>query len=143
MSQPKEVYELAIAVESADIDQLGHVNNVVYLRWVQDVAVAHWTARASREIQEQVWWVVARHEIDYRQPAQLGDTIHARTWVGAMTRSTSERFTELRRAADGVLLAQARTVWCAIDPQTRRPMRVNYALRAMFHAAPAVAGNRA
>jgi acyl-CoA thioester hydrolase len=142
-SETREVYEIAIAVEPADIDEFGHVNNVVYLRWVQDVATAHWEARASREIRDGLWWFAVRHEIDYRQPARLGDTIQARTWVGAMTRSTSERFTEIRRAADGAVLAQARTVWCAIDPQTRRPVRLNDDLRALFGAAPAGNGNGA
>ena len=76
-------FELAIAVEPADIDQLGHVNNVVYLRWVQEAAVAHWTAIAPATDQAKLLWVVVRHEIDYKQAAFLGDRIIARTWVGA------------------------------------------------------------
>jgi acyl-CoA thioester hydrolase len=138
-----EVYEIKIAVEPADIDHQGHVNNVIYVRWVQDVAQAHWTARATAEDQERLLWVVVRHEIDYKQSAQLGDTILARTWVGAATRATFERFTELRRAADGGLLARARSLWCPIDAQTRRPAGVSAALRDMFFASPAVAGNSA
>jgi acyl-CoA thioester hydrolase len=135
MTEPVEVHEIEIAVEPADIDRLGHVNNVTYVRWVQDAAVAHWTARAPREEQERLLWVVLRHEIDYKLSAQLGDTIQARTWVGVSTRVTFERFTELRRAADGALLAKARTLWCPIDPQTRRPVVVGAALREMFSTA--------
>jgi acyl-CoA thioester hydrolase len=135
MSGSVEVYEIAIAVEPADIDQLGHVNNVTYLRWVQDAAVAHWTARAPAEDQERVLWIVLRHEIDYKREARLGDGILARTWVGEATRATFERFTELRRAVDGVVLARARTLWCPIDARTRRPTGVSAALREMFSSA--------
>jgi acyl-CoA thioester hydrolase len=139
MSQPVEVHELTIAVEPGDIDQLGHVNNVTYVRWVQDAAVSHWTTRASAEDQESVLWVVLRHEIDYKQSAQLGDSILARTWVGAATRATFERFTEMRRAADGVVLAKARTLWCPIDAATHRPTGVSASLRERFSTPIAVA----
>ena len=97
---------------------LGHVNNVVYVRWVQDVAVAHWRAVASAADQEKLLWIVVRHEIDYKQAAHLGDTILARTWIGVATRIKFERHTELRRASDGVVLAKARTIWCPIDAVT-------------------------
>jgi acyl-CoA thioester hydrolase len=140
MGQPAEVYELKIAVELTDIDQLGHVSNITYVRWVQDAAQAHWTARATTEDQERLLWIVLRHEIDYKQSARLGDNIRARTWVGAATHATFERFTELRRAADGVLLAKARTLWCPIDAQTRRPARVSAALREQFSTASTAAG---
>jgi acyl-CoA thioester hydrolase len=132
MSQSPEVFELAIAVEPADIDQLGHVNNVTYLRWVQDVAVAHWTARASAEDQARLLWVVVRHEIDYKQAAFLRDGILARTWVGAATRAASERHTEILRAADRALLVKARTVWCPVDPVRLRPTGVSTEIRARF-----------
>ena len=81
-----EVFELPIPIEPADIDELGHVNNVTYVRWVQDAAVAHWRARAPAADQARLFWVVLRHEIDYKQPARLGDVIIARTWVGAASR---------------------------------------------------------
>jgi acyl-CoA thioester hydrolase len=134
MNPAAEVYELEIAVEPSDIDQLGHVNNVTYVRWVQDAATAHWSARATAEDQERILWVVVRHEIDYKQSAQLGDKILARTWVGTATRATFERFTEFRRVSDGVLLAKARTLWCPIDAQTHRPVRVSPAVREVFSA---------
>ncbi len=125
-------YEVAITVAPSDIDELGHVNNVTYVRWVQEAAVAHWQARAAAEDQERLFWIVLRHEIDYKQSAQLGDTIQARTWVGAATRATFERFTELRRAGDGALLAKARTLWCPIDARTRRPVAVSASVRERF-----------
>src|SRR4249920_3441497 len=94
-----DAFEMEIAVEPADIDGLGHVNNVVYLRWVQEVAIAHWRAVASAADQQKLLWIVVRHEIDYKQPARLGDSILARTWVGAATRIKFERHTEMRHAS--------------------------------------------
>jgi acyl-CoA thioester hydrolase len=90
------------------IDELGHVNNVAYLRWVQDAAVAHWRAVASVEDQARLWWVVVRHEIDYKHPAYLGGGIVAKTWVGT-SRIRFERHTELLRASDRPLSHTAST----------------------------------
>jgi acyl-CoA thioester hydrolase len=128
-------FELAIPVEPADIDELGHVNNVAYLRWVQDVAVAHWRAVAAVEDQSNLRWVVVRHEIDYKHPAYLGDGIVARTWVGTASRIRFERHTELLRAGDRRLLATARTLWCPIDAVTGRPASVGPDVRARFSVA--------
>ena len=132
MSQGAGAFELAIAVQPADIDQLGHVNNVVYLRWVQEAAVAHWTAAAPAADQAKLLWVVVRHEIDYKQAAFLGDGIVARTWVGSASRIRVERFTELLRASDRSVLARARTLWCPIDTRTGKPASVSSEVRACF-----------
>ncbi len=123
---------MPIDVEPADIDGLGHVNNVVYLRWVQEIAIAHWRAVASAAEQEKFLWIVVRHEIDYKQPARLGDVILAKTWVGAATRIRFERHTEMLRASDGILLAKARTVWCPIDALTGKLVSVGAEVRARF-----------
>lgn len=125
-------FTLPIAVQPADLDALGHVNNVVYLRWVQEVAGAHWAAVAPPADQAALVWVVRRHEIDYRAPALPGDQLVLATWVGAAEGLTFERFTEVRHATDGRVLARARTLWCPLDARTGRPQRVNEALRAVF-----------
>ena len=127
-----ERYELSISVEPTDIDVLGHVNNVVYLRWVQDAAVAHWRAAATPGQQETIAWVVVRHEIDYKHPARSGETLIARTWVGTATVNTFERHTEILRASDHRLLARARTLWCPIDMRSGRPTRVGADVRERF-----------
>jgi len=132
MGAAPPAFEITIAVEPGDIDALGHVNNVAYLRWVQDVAVAHWQAAAAHEDQARLWWVVVRHEIDYKHPAYLGDCIIARTWVGTATRIRFERHTELLRAGDRLLLAKARTLWCPIDAVTGKPASVSPEVRARF-----------
>jgi acyl-CoA thioester hydrolase len=125
-------FEMTVPVQPDDIDDQNHVNNAVYLRWVQDVAVAHWQAIASPDAQQAVGWVVLRHEIDYKTPATLRDEIVLRTWVGKATRLTFERFTEIRRKDDGQLLSKARTLWCPINARTGRPMRVSEEVRAQF-----------
>jgi len=125
-------FEMIISVLPGDIDEQNHVNNTVYLRWVQDVATAHWRAVASAKAQETIGWVVLRHEIDYKGPATLGDEVVLRTWVGKATRLTFERFTEIRRNRDGRLLSEARTLWCPIDAQTSRPIRVSAEVRSQF-----------
>jgi len=125
-------FEISVAVMPEDIDEQNHVNNTVYLRWVQEVATAHWQAIASSEAQGEIGWVVLRHEIDYKAPACLGDEIVLRTWVGKATRLTFERFTEILRRSDGQLLSKARTLWCPINAQTGRPVRVPLDVREQF-----------
>lgn len=126
------VFEMTVPVLPADIDEQNHVNNTVYLRWVQDVATAHWRSLASTEAQNAVGWVVLRHEIDYKTPANLSDEIVLRTWVGKATRLTFERFTEIRRTREGELLSKARTLWVPINNQTGRPARVSAEVRKQF-----------
>ena len=126
-----ERYELRLRVTPADIDELGHVNNVVYLRWVQEAAVAHWRAAAAPEDQAALRWVVIRHEIDYKRPAMPDDEIVATTWVGTASRLAFERHTELKRT-DGRLLARALTVWCPIDAVSGKPTDVSAGVRSRF-----------
>jgi len=135
MRQPA-VYEHAFRVSSEDIDLLGHVNNVVYLRYTQDAAFAHWFAAAGAEYVESLVWVVRPHEIDYLQPAFAGDELLTRTWVGAASGASFERFAEITRSSDGQVLARVKSVWVALDAKTLRPRRVTAQLRARFEVAP-------
>ena len=123
---------MTVPVLPADIDEQNHVNNTVHLRWIQDVATAHWKSLASTEAQAAIGWVVLRHEIDYRSPASLGDEILLRTWVGKASRLKFERFTEIRRKIDNRLFAEGQTLWVPIDVRTGKPMRVSAELRAQF-----------
>ena len=123
---------MTMSVLPADIDGQNHVNNTVYLRWVQEVATAHWVSLAGADTQAAIGWVVLRHEIDYKIPACLGDEIVLRTWVGEASRLKFERFTEIVRKIDNRLLAQARTLWVPIDTRTGKPTRVPPEVRARF-----------
>ena len=122
-------FDIEILVQPADIDAQGHVNNVVYLRWMQEAATAHWEAAAPAEHKARVSWVVTRHEIDYKAPAFVGEALVARTWVGEPSGATWERFIEIRRAGDDRLLARGRSVYAALDRATGRPRRVDADLR--------------
>ena len=122
--QPTSKFSHRLQVSQADIDVMGHVNNVVYLRWVQDVAVAHWYHVASEELQRKYFWVVIRHEIDYYRPAFLTDEIIGYTWVGNYQGAKFDRYVSLYRASSNQLLAEAKTTWCLLDSTTLRPKRI-------------------
>jgi acyl-CoA thioester hydrolase len=132
VDNPVPPFEMAVRVDAADIDELGHVNNIVYVRWVQDVAKAHWFAAAPPEDQAGLVWMVVRHEIDYMSGAVRDDEIVLRTWIGAAVGLRFDRHTEVLRANDRKLLAKARTVWVPIDAATGRPRRVPERVRRMF-----------
>ncbi len=136
------IFEMTVPVLPTDIDEQNHVNNAVYLRWIQDVATAHWKSLASAQSQAAIGWIVLRHEIDYKMPAAAGDEILLRTWVGKASRLKFERFTEIRRKIDPPqggfavanmqLLSQARTLWVPIDIRTGKPTRVSSDVRTRF-----------
>ena len=132
--EPVAPYEMPVRVGPADIDDLDHVNNIVYVRWVQDVAKAHWFSAAPKEDQAGLVWMVVRHEIDYHGQAGPGEEIVLRTWVGSAAGLRFDRHTEVLRAADRKVLAKARTVWVPIDPASGRPKRVSDRVRKMFAA---------
>ena len=125
-------FEMTFDVLPADIDERGHVNNVVYVRWVNDVAIAHWTLGATEEQRTALAWVLMRHEIDYKDAALPGERVIARTWVGAAEGLSFERHVELLREKDRKLLARSRTLWCPVDATTGRPKRVPAEVREAF-----------
>ncbi len=118
-------FHLPIRVLPDHLDPQGHVNNVSFVRFIQDAAVAHWLAAAPPDWHNSIAWVVRRHEIDYLRPAFLGEELTVWTWVGEPSGATWERFTEIHRAGDGQILVKARTVWVLIDASTGRPRRVD------------------
>lgn len=125
-------FELHIRIKPNDIDALGHVNNVVYLSWVQDVAMAHWAFLTTPEHREKVVWVALRHEIDYVAQAVLNDAVLARTWTGLARGLRFARHTEIIRVKDGATFANAVTHWCPIDRATGRPTRLPTEIAAFF-----------
>jgi acyl-CoA thioester hydrolase len=131
-SEAPAAFELRVDIHASDIDTQGHVNNTVYLRWVQDAATAHWRTLAPEDDQNALSWVVLRHEIDYRRAATVDDRVTARTWVGVAHGLSFERHTEIVRAPDAEILAVARTLWCPVDPRSGRPKRVSQAVRRLF-----------
>ncbi|HEX8503923.1 MAG TPA: thioesterase family protein [Hymenobacter sp.] len=121
---PANTFSHEFQVAESAIDALGHANNVEYVRWVQDIAGAHWDAICPVEARERFIWVVREHRIRYKQSAYLGETLRATTWVGETSGATSLRFTRLTRVSDDVLLCEAETTWVLLDPKSGRPVRV-------------------
>ncbi|HRE43036.1 MAG TPA: thioesterase family protein [Terricaulis sp.] len=118
-------FSLRFPVAAADIDELGHVNNIVYLRYAQEIATAHWRSRASAEMLEAYVWVVMRHEIDYRAPLELGDAVEVRTRVDdAAHGAVWKRFVDIYKAGAEKPAAQIVSSWCLLDARTRRLRRV-------------------
>lgn len=120
-----EIFTQHFPVDAADIDELGHVNNIVYLRYAQDIAIAHWRARATEEMVAGFVWVVMRHEVDYRAQLQLGDEVEVRTWVDDAPRGPAwARFVDIYKVGADKPSAQIKSNWCLLDAQTRRIKRV-------------------
>ena len=118
------VFEMALTAEPEHIDELGHVNNAVWVQWIQQVAVAHWEAAADPAHKDAYFWVVVRHEIDYLRPAHEGDRITARTWIGEASQGArSDRYMEFT-GPDGKICVRAKTQWAIIDKALGRPIRV-------------------
>jgi acyl-CoA thioester hydrolase len=127
-----QTFTLTVRVPDTDIDPLGHVNNVAFVRYVQEVAVAHWRAVVSSEVRAAFTWVVRRHELEYLRPGLPGDELELITWVGEPSGATWERFTEIRRSGEEKPIVKARTVWALLDALTGRPRRVDALLIAHF-----------
>lgn len=116
------VFTLKIKVSVDDIDTLDHVNNLVYVKWMDDIATTHWNFLTKENPLPQYVWVVMRHEIDYLKQAGLGDEITVKTWVGETRGITSIRFMEFYK--DSILLVKAKTTWAMLDAKTFKPTRI-------------------
>lgn len=117
-------FTLTITPAPADIDELGHVNNAVWVRWLQDVATAHWVATADRAHVDAYIWVVLRHEVDYLGNVGAGETVTARTWIPDPPRGARfDRCVEFA-GADGKVKVRARTTWAIVDRASGRVLRV-------------------
>ena len=117
-------FERTFTAQPEDIDELGHVNNAVWVRWIQDIAVSNWENVARPDDSERFFWGVTRHEIDYRGNVTEGETVTAETWIeGQPKGATSVRRVDFRNAA-GKLIISAATTWAMLDRDTNRLVRV-------------------
>ncbi|MBT2186270.1 acyl-CoA thioesterase [Sphingobium nicotianae] len=127
-------FEMRFVARAEDIDSMGHVNNAVWVRWMEAIATAHWQALAPADAQASYAWVVTRHEIDYRGNVREGEAVIARTRVGDPPRGARfDRLVEFT-GEDGALKVAARTTWAMLDIETQRLMRVPADLAAIFLA---------
>jgi len=117
------------------IDVLGHVNNAVWVRWMEELATAHWEALASPAQQEVFVWVVTRHEIDYRGNIREGESVTAETFVPDAPRGARfDRRVDFRNSA-GKVIVSARTQWVLIEQASGRIQRVPTDMAALFREA--------
>ena len=128
-----KVYTQEIIVSNRDIDDLNHVNNVVYLQWIQDIAKAHWENIAPAELTRKYIWMVLRHEIDYRSQAFLDDKLQIKTWVNWSEGVKSERAVEIRNSETQKVIIESKTTWCLLDANTKRPHRIENDIKDIFH----------
>jgi len=119
---PTMSHQHPLAVAPGDIDHMGHVNNAVYLTWVQDAVVAYWERVAPADAVSRHLWVALRHQITYRRPAFLDDTIVA-TVIAERVEGVRAYFSTLIRRGEEVL-AEVESTWCSLDAETRRPARL-------------------
>ncbi|QZD91348.1 acyl-CoA thioesterase [Qipengyuania xiapuensis] len=125
-------FEQTFTAKPEHIDELGHVNNTVWVRWIQDMATAHWNDTARPEDAEQFFWVVTRHEIDYRGNVAQGESVTGQTWIEGDPRgATSIRRVDFRNDA-GKVIVSAATTWAMLDRASQRLVRVRPEVLAPF-----------
>ena len=109
-------------VDRTSIDQLNHVNNVIYLDWTQKIAQKHWAQLSNKLIDNNYVWVVKRHEVDYFLPVFLNDKITLSTYIGDSNGIKSERFVNVFKGDK--LVCSVKTIWILLDKITMKPVRI-------------------
>jgi acyl-CoA thioester hydrolase len=137
-SRDDPVFHYTFTIPPEAIDENGHVNNVRYVQWMQDIAVRHYDFLGGIPPMRALGatWVVRSHRIEYLNPAFEGDVIEARTWVVNILRVRSLRRYEFVRNGDGVLLAKGETEWVFVDTETGRPLAIPNTVAGLFHLLP-------
>lgn len=125
-----EVYTKTIQVEASHLDDLNHVNNVVFLQWVQDIAKEHWKRNTTDEINQKYIWVVRTHHIEYKKQVFLKDELTVKTFVPSYKGPFSERVVQFYRNEE--LVVEARSNWCLLRSENQQPIRVPEELKKLF-----------
>ncbi|CAM3253085.1 MULTISPECIES: acyl-CoA thioesterase [Sphingomonas] len=120
----------AFEVIASDIDHMGHVNNTVYLRWVQDAVTAFWRQNAPSGAVRSVAWVALKHEITYRCPAFLDERVDVQMLIERIVGARAYFGATIRRGA--TVLADVKSVWCSVDITSLRPVRLDRNVRDTF-----------
>jgi acyl-CoA thioester hydrolase len=119
------VYARSFTIPDDAIDENGHVNNVAYVQWMQDIAVEHYASIGGLEAQgNEATWFVREHRIEYLLPAFAGEEIEIKTWVENVRRVRSLRKYEFVRRSDGKVLVKGETDWVFVDAKTGRPLPI-------------------
>jgi len=125
VSHPDPVFKKLITISATAIDANGHVNNVAYVQWMQDMAIEHYAFLHAEEAQgANTTWVVREHKIEYLLPAFEGDQIEIRTWIADVRRVRSLRCYQFIRKSDAKLLVRGETHWVFVDAKTGAPRAI-------------------
>ena len=116
------------------IDVMGHVNNAVWVQWVQDLATAHWDAVADPAHAAEFVWLVIRHEIDYRGNISEGESVTGETWIPGDARGAKSARRVDFRDAGGKIIVSANTTWAMLHRETGRLARVRPEIIAPFRS---------
>ena len=116
------MFRYPIGIQPADIDHMGHVNNSVYLKWVQDAVVRYWEKVAPTEAVATHLWVALKHEISYRRPTFLDDVVVADV-IAEQVQGARAFFTTIIKRGEEVV-AEVRSTWCCLDAVSKRPARL-------------------
>ena len=127
-----QVYEKTLTVQSEDLDELNHVNNIRYIDWVQQISKEHWEKVTSSELRSTLIWVVRKHEVNYFKSAMLDDELTLKTHIAQNKGPISTRIVEVWNNKTHTLLVKASTDWCLLDASSFRPKRVPEHIASLF-----------
>lgn len=126
------LFEHLITVTKSAIDDMNHVNNVMYLQWIQDIAEKHWEDKTNLAIRDTYVWVVLNHYIEYHHPAFENDELVIQTWVDHYKGAKSERRTKIIHATTKKVIVTAKTSWCFLSKEKLRPVRIPTEISNLF-----------
>ena len=124
--------EKEITVSKNDLDDLNHVNNIIYIRWIQEIAKFHWESLVSNDIRNNYYWVLLEHQIKYLHPAFLGDKIKIKTYIEKTGGIKSNRIVEIYNTDTNILIVKSKTIWCLINAKSNKPSRITDEIRQAF-----------
>ena len=128
-----DVFIKKITVQPQAIDDLDHVNNLIYLQWCLDAAKAHWISKTTPEQRQKYVWVVLKHTITYKSPAFLGEELTLKTWVQKCEGVKSFRNYQISNAKTNKLLVEAQTIWCLLHTKSKKPTKITEEIRNLFN----------
>lgn len=129
---PLPIFTYSLTVPQSAIDEYGHVNNVIYVQWMQEAAIRHPESIPEYRQPENTGWFAREHRIEYLAPAYLGDEIDVRTWIADSKRVRAQRKYEFVRKADGKVIARGETQWIFVELTTGRPIAIPPEIQALF-----------
>ncbi len=135
MQKPVEIFEYRVKVTENEIDFNNHLNNLFYVKWMQESGIAHSQANGiTFETYKKLGatWFAKSHHIEYKSPAYLGDEIVVKTWISEIGKIKSKREYEFYRIKDGKLLTTAQTIWVFVDMKTSRPTCIKDEIKDKF-----------